>query len=68
MAESFTGLEKLGIIDVEIAEKMRKSIGFRNIAVHNYDEIDLSLTYMIAHKHLGDFKEYIRQIVERQKI
>ena len=64
MSESFDTLQKLGMIDKSIAIKLKKSIGFRNIAVHNYGELDLDLTYKIAKEHLGDFKDYIRQILK----
>ena len=63
MSESFTVLEKLGVIDREVSIKMKKSVGFRNIAIHSYDDLDLNLTFEIAYKHLNDFKDYIRQIV-----
>jgi len=64
MSESFDVLKNLQIIDENIAEKLKKSIGFRNIAVHNYGELDLELTFKIAHEHLGDFKEFIKQILK----
>lgn len=63
MAEAFTSLERLKIITPDIADKMRRSIGYRNIAVHSYDDIDLTITYEIARNHLGDFKDYIKQII-----
>lgn len=65
MSESFTILGKLGVIDQNICIKMKKSVGFRNIAIHSYDDLDLNLTFEIASKHLNDFKDYIRQIVRR---
>ncbi|MSP52945.1 MAG: DUF86 domain-containing protein [Gammaproteobacteria bacterium] len=68
MAEAFTSLERSNIITHDIADKMRRSIGYRNIAVHNYDDIDLSITYQIACHHLNDFKDYIRQIISSQKL
>ncbi len=68
MSESFDTLQKLGVIDKNIAEKLKKSIGFRNIAVHNYGELDLDLTYKIAKEHLGDFKEYIRQVIKMHDV
>ena len=62
MGESFEMLQQLKILTPAIAEKMKKSVGFRNIAVHNYDEIDLSLAYTIAKEHMEDFVAYIKQI------
>ena len=63
MAESFSSLQKINVITTEIAEKMIKSVGFRNVAVHNYDDVDLSITYAIASQHLNDFKYFIRQVL-----
>ncbi len=62
MGQTFDVLLEMNIIDQEIMTKMKKSVGFRNIAVHNYDEIDLKLTYEIASDHLNDFIRFIQQI------
>ncbi len=64
MSESFSTLEKLEIIDTKTKDKLKKSVGFRNIAVHNYGELDLELSFKIAREHLGDFKGYIKQILK----
>ncbi len=61
MTEAFANLERVNIITPEIADKMKKSVGYRNVAVHNYDDIDLSITYDIAQQHLNDFKDFIRR-------
>jgi len=65
MAEAFASLEHLKIITPGIADKMKQSIGYRNVAVHNYDDIDLKITYDIASYHLDDFKDFIKQIMSR---
>lgn len=67
MSESFTTLERLDAIDKKTALKLKKSVGFRNIAVHNYGELDLDITFEIADKHLKDFKSYIQQILAYSK-
>ena len=68
MAEAFISLERINIISAEIADKMKRSVGYRNVAVHNYDDIDLSITYDIANNHLGDFKEFIKQILHYDRM
>ena len=68
MAEAFISLERINIISPEIADKMKRSVGYRNVAVHNYDDIDLSITYDIANNHLGDFKEFIKQILHYDRM
>jgi len=65
MGQAFSELVSIGIIDEELAEKMRKSVGFRNIAVHNYEEINWAIVYAIAQKKLIDFREFVKQILEK---
>ncbi len=67
MAEAFSSLERIGIISIENANKMKKSVGYRNVAVHNYDDIDLSITFDIANNHLDDFKTFVKQILNHKK-
>lgn len=62
MSQSFSKLERLDIIDKKLADKLKKSVGFRNIAVHNYDELDLDITFDIASKHIDDFRNFIKLI------
>jgi uncharacterized protein YutE (UPF0331/DUF86 family) len=56
-------LFQAGIIDADIAERMQKNVGFRNIAVHEYRLVDWDVVYSIATKHLSDFNEYARQVM-----
>jgi len=63
MGQAFSELSSAGIISNELAEKMRNAVGFRNIAVHNYDDIDWAIVYAIAHEKLSDFKMFVQQIL-----
>ncbi len=62
MGETFDRLASMGIIDTETATRMRKSVGFRNIAVHGYDEIDFAIVYSIITKQMDDFQKFARFI------
>jgi uncharacterized protein YutE (UPF0331/DUF86 family) len=62
MAETFDILSMRGIITKEIAENMKKSVGFRNTAVHNYQVINWEIVFNICHKQLSDFKEFISAV------
>jgi uncharacterized protein with HEPN domain len=42
-----------------------KAVGFRNIAVHNYGEIDWAIVHAIARHQLGDFTEFARVVGSR---
>jgi uncharacterized protein YutE (UPF0331/DUF86 family) len=44
---------------------MRRAVGFRNLAVHNYDAIDWAIVFAIATTYLGDFEQFARKVAER---
>jgi len=62
MADAFTTLAEEGVISADLADKMRKSVGFRNIAIHQYEKINWSIVYSIATDRIGDFKVYAKAI------
>ena len=64
MSDSFVKLYQLGKISERVSEKMRKSVGYRNVAIHSYDDVDLAITYEIARDHLQDFKDFIYEVLQ----
>ncbi|MEE9303840.1 MAG: DUF86 domain-containing protein [Thiotrichaceae bacterium] len=62
MGETFDTLAAMGIIDSETSTRMRKAVGFRNIAVHGYDEIDFAIVYSIITKQMIDFQQFAKSI------
>jgi uncharacterized protein YutE (UPF0331/DUF86 family) len=38
--ESFTLLEQAGLLDAELARRLRAMVGFRNVLVHQYTQLD----------------------------
>jgi uncharacterized protein YutE (UPF0331/DUF86 family) len=68
MSEAFVALEKLSVIDNQTAVNLRKAVGFRNIAVHNYEAINWEIVYNICHRQLADFKRFAQLIVVHAKI
>ena len=48
----------------ELASGLKKSVGFRNIAVHNYDSINWLIVHSIVKHNLGEFTEFAKAIVE----
>jgi uncharacterized protein YutE (UPF0331/DUF86 family) len=43
---------------------MSKSVGFRNTAVHAYQEIDWDMVYCTITKHLDDFRGFADQVLK----
>ncbi len=62
MGAAFDTLARLRLLDTDLAIRMKKSVGFRNIAVHNYKSIDWKIVQAICHKHLQDFKAFAEAV------
>ena len=58
MSQAFDALAAIKIISPELAVRMKKAVGFRNIAVHSYQAIDWEIVYSICHQNLDDFKRF----------
>jgi len=56
MAETFDHLRRLDFISAGLASRMKKAVGFRNIAVHAYQRIDWMIVYSIITTRLDDFR------------
>ena len=62
--DAFDILESSSIIDEEIAKRLKAMVGFRNIAVHDYQTINLTILEQIVEKHLEDFTDFTEQILK----
>ncbi len=62
MGQSFTELAEASIIDKQLADDLCKAVGFRNVAVHNYEEINWAIVFAIAREKLENFKRFVAQI------
>ncbi len=54
----FTLLANAGWIDRALAENLKRMVGFRNIAVHEYQSLQLPITVNVITRHLDDFLRY----------
>lgn len=61
--EAFTLLEQNNIIDSQMLRNMQGMVGFRNIAVHDYKEIDENILQDVIENHLGDLLDFARIIL-----
>ena len=60
-------LEENKIIDSKTSKNMQNMIGFRNIAVHEYKEIDTEILQNIIEKHLDDLLDFARIILNLKR-
>ena len=63
-ADVFKILSQNEIIDKTVAQKMEKMVGFRNVAVPDYQELNLNILLSILNHHLTDFTDFTSQIME----
>lgn len=58
LKQNFTILEQHGVLDKDLADRLRAMIGFRNIAVHEYQALDLAILEQVVASHLTDFERF----------
>lgn len=63
--EAFLILEKEKIINEDLSKQLKAMIGFRNLAVHDYQELKLKIIQSIIEKRLSDIKEF-SEIVKKE--
>ena len=59
---AFELLETAGLLSAESAQSMMRMCGFRNIAVHNYQEMELAILRSILESHLADFEKFLDEL------
>lgn len=64
--DAFEVLAHNEIINHDVLEKLKNMIGFRNIAVHNYQKLNLEILQKIIENNLEDFNEFIC-VINKQK-
>ena len=59
----FSLLAQAGWITTGQAQSLKKMVGFRNIAVHDYQALQVTIVVAVITRHLQDFLEYSRQLL-----
>lgn len=54
----FAFLAESGIVTKSLSDNLQSMVGFRNLAVHDYQALNLDIVESIINKHLTDFKEF----------
>ncbi|MGA6828163.1 type VII toxin-antitoxin system HepT family RNase toxin [Nitrospira sp. NS4] len=62
--DAFTLLQTAGILPADLAIRMQRMVGFRNIAVHEYTRLNLEVVQAIITKQLEDFRAFSSIIVK----
>lgn len=62
--DCFILLEKENIIDKDLSKKLQGMVGFRNIAVHNYQELDMDILKNIIKNNMEDSIFLVKKILK----
>lgn len=61
----FTLLAQGSWISPALADGLRRMVGFRNIAVHDYETLQLPITIRIIQIHLDEFLDYSASLLRK---
>ena len=62
--DSFRLLADASIIAEDLSERLQKMIGFRNVAVHQYQTLDLRIAEAVIERGLDDILAFCRRLAE----
>ena len=63
-ADAFYKLYMNQIISENTYNKMKSMVGFRNVAIHQYQSIDYNIVQSVIDKHLVDFLNFNKELIE----
>lgn len=59
--DAFEVMNHNGLLSDGLLKDIKGMIGFRNIAVHNYQKLNLNIIQKVIENHLGDFEKFISE-------
>jgi uncharacterized protein YutE (UPF0331/DUF86 family) len=63
--EAFDLLVSEQRLDAKLAESLKRMVGFRNVAVHDYTRLSLAIVRAIIEKHLDDLVRFSSEAVRK---
>ncbi|WP_338090949.1 type VII toxin-antitoxin system HepT family RNase toxin [Pectobacterium aquaticum] len=60
--DSFALLAANQIITIDLSDNLQKMVGLRNIAVHDYQALNLDIVIHVISHRLSDFERFIKEI------
>lgn len=63
----FDLLAQAGRIENSLAESLKKMVGFRNIAVHDYQSLVLPITISVITEHLDEFLQFTTALLQYEQ-
>jgi len=63
--ESFSFLAKAALISDDLCERLQRMVGFRNIVIHEYQKVDVSVVQAIIESGLDDLLLFTDAMIDR---
>ena len=63
MGDVFAILVSEKLISPETGLALRRAVGFRNLSVHAYDQVDWERVFDIVHNRLDDFRKFADAVI-----
>lgn len=60
--EAFGLLEQAGVVTPALGRRLQQMVSFRNLALHSYREIEMSILRRVLDDHLGDFEDLLAAV------
>jgi uncharacterized protein YutE (UPF0331/DUF86 family) len=68
LKENFILLETAQIIQLSLCKGLQAMVGFHNIAVHDYERLDVSILKALLQHHLVDLEEFSKTVAQRYRV
>lgn len=65
--DAFEILHGKGMLEERLAITLMSMVGFRNIAVHDYQSLDLNILKSIIEKHMSDFLIFTKIVLQLEQ-
>ncbi|GIK47486.1 MAG: DUF86 domain-containing protein [Hyphomonadaceae bacterium] len=56
--DGFDRLVRASVVDQSLADRLMRMVGFRNLAVHQYQKLDLAIVRAVIEKNLDDLLDF----------
>lgn len=61
--DAFDMLKDEGVLSLDLCERLKAMVGFRNVAVHDYRKLNLDIVRSVLETRLDDFREFNRVVL-----
>lgn len=65
--EAFEMLQQAGLIAAELSQRMKAMVGFRKIAIHDYQKLNMDILRSILDERVDDFRTFTKTLLTARR-